>query len=85
MMKSHNALKQHKQILAGMEGFLVYSGNDDRFAAVQNLHVCKARIMLLPERVRRANPLFVMLTDSTQATNACRYREFHDWVTHTLT
>ena len=84
MKSSYLALKLHNQVLAGLQGFLAHSENEDRYAAVYNLHVCKALIMLLPEKVRRKNSLFIMLTDSSQSTNVKRYNEFHKWITETL-
>ena len=84
MQLCHNALKRHKEVLAGMGGFLRHSANEDRFAAVYNLHVCKSRIILLPEKVRRGNALFIRLTDSSLDTNTRRYKQFEEWVTTTL-
>ena len=34
MKRSYLALNLHNQILAGMQGFLAHSENEDRFAAV---------------------------------------------------
>ena len=38
MKNSYLALKLHNQVLAGLQGFLKHSENEDRFAAVYNLH-----------------------------------------------